>query len=94
MNVYKTIPALSMHKSLFTVTDCIIKIDQDLVLKYCMMPGKRNKYTAQFKLAVITFAENSNNSATALEYGTSEKLVRDWRKISTRLLEMPKKKVC
>ena len=42
-----------------------------------MMPGKRNKYTAQFKLAVITFAENSNNSAARREYGVSEKLVRD-----------------
>ena len=58
-----------------------------------MMPGKRNKYTAQFKLAVLTFAENSNNSAAGREYGVSAKLVRDWRKVSTRLLEMPKK-VC
>jgi len=49
------------------------------------MPGKRNKYTAQFKLAVITYAENSNNSAAGREYGVSEKLVRDWRKVSTRL---------
>jgi len=57
------------------------------------MPGKRNKYTAQFKLAVITFAENSNNSAAGREYGVSEKLVRDWKKVSTRLSEMPKKSV-
>ena len=81
-----------MHRRLFTITGCIIKIDLDLALKYCMMPGKQNKYTVQFKLAVITFAENSNNSAAGQEYGVSEKLVRDWRKISTRILEMPKKR--
>ena len=40
-----------------------------------MMPGKRNKYTAQFKLTVITFAENSNNSAAGREYGVNEKLI-------------------
>ena len=56
-----------------------------------MMSGKRNKYTAQFKLAVISFAEKSNNSAAGREYGLNEKLVRDWRKTSSRLLEMPKK---
>ena len=44
-------------------------------------------------LAGITFANNSNNSDAGGEYGISEKLVRDWRKISTRLLEKPKKSV-
>ena len=52
-----------MHRRLYTVTGCILKIDQDLVLKCCMMPDKQNKYIAQFKLAVITFNKNSNNSA-------------------------------
>ena len=32
------------------------------------MPGKRNKYSAQFKLLVIRFAEDSNNYAVKREY--------------------------
>ena len=61
-----------------------------------MMSGKQNRsrYTAQFKLAVIAAAEQSNNSAAGRQYGVSEKLVRDWKKMSAKLLDMPKKKVC
>ena len=48
------------------------------------MPGKRNEYTAQFKLAVIGFTKSSNNSATQREYGVSKKLVRNWKKMSAK----------
>ena len=57
-----------------------------------MIPGKRNKYSAQFKLAVIRFAENSNNSAAEWAYGISEKLVKNWNKMSAKLLEKLKMK--
>jgi len=38
---------------------------------------KWSSYDASFKLRIIEFAENSNNSAAERQYGVSEKLVRD-----------------
>ena len=45
---------------------------------------KKNKYTAEFKLKVVQYAHLSNNCAAAREYGVSEKLVRDWKKLETK----------
>ena len=45
------------------------------------MPPKRRNYEARFKLTVVDFAEKSNNSAAGRQFGVSEKLVRDWRKL-------------
>ena len=38
---------------------------------------KRNSYDAQFKLEVIKFAKENNNSAADKNLAVSEKLVRD-----------------
>lgn len=57
------------------------------------MPSrKNNKYTTAFKLKVIEVAEKKNNCVAAREFCVSEKLVRDWRKISNKLQTMPKQK--
>ncbi|XP_043535839.1 lethal(3)malignant brain tumor-like protein 2 isoform X3 [Chiloscyllium plagiosum] len=57
------------------------------------MSSRRNKkYTAAFKLKVIEIAEKTNNCVAAREFCVSEKLVRDWRKISNQLQTMPKRK--
>ena len=53
---------------------------------------KRNSYDAQFKLKVIKFAEENNNSAADRHFAVSEKLVRDWRKQKKYLFEMPRTK--
>jgi len=37
---------------------------------------KRNSYDAQFKLEVIKFAEENNNSAADRHFAVSEKLVK------------------
>ena len=42
---------------------------------------------------MIAFAEEKGNRATERKFSVSEKLVRDWRKIKSRLKKMPKK-VC
>ena len=44
------------------------------------MPPKRMKYEARFKMKVVEFAQNMNNSAAARRFSDNEKLVRDWRK--------------
>ena len=54
--------------------------------------GKKNKYSAQFKVTVIKFAEEHNNSAAGREFGIYEKLVRDWRKLRNKLSRIPKAK--
>jgi len=41
---------------------------------------KWTSYNAQFKLKVIKFPEENNNSAADRPFAVSEKLVRDWRK--------------
>ena len=51
---------------------------------------KRNLYDAQFKLKVIKFVKENNNSATDRHFAVSEKLVRDWRKQKKYLFEMPR----
>ena len=40
------------------------------------MAGKRNSYTAKFKLQVIAFSESTNNSMAARYFSINEKLVR------------------
>ena len=54
--------------------------------------NKRHKYTAQFKLRVVQFAEKSSNSKAGHEFGVNEKLVRDWRRNVDKLQSMPRKK--
>ena len=54
--------------------------------------NKRHKYTAQFKLRVVQFAEKSSNSKAGREFGVNEKLVRDWRQNVDKLQSMPRKK--
>ena len=44
-----------------------------------MPKSKRSKYSAKFKLQVVKFAQNSNNSAAGREFDVNEKQVRDWR---------------
>ena len=56
------------------------------------MKKKRMSYSAAFKLKVISFAENANNSAASRHFGISEKLVRDWRKNQSVLENIPKSK--
>lgn len=54
------------------------------------MPGqKRTAYAAGFKLKVVAFAEQSNNSMAARHFTVNEKLVRDWRKKKGELSLMP-----
>ena len=51
---------------------------------------KRNAYEASFKLKVVKFALTcGNNCKTAADFGISENQVRDWRKITNELSEMP-----
>ena len=54
--------------------------------------NKRHKYTAQFKLRVVQFAEKSSNSKAGREFGVHEKLIRDWRRNVDKLQSMPRKK--
>ena len=56
------------------------------------MPPKRRNYEARFKLTVVDFAEKSNNSAAGRQFGVSEKLVRDWRKLQAKIKQLPKTK--
>uniref|UniRef100_H3A682 HTH CENPB-type domain-containing protein n=1 Tax=Latimeria chalumnae TaxID=7897 RepID=H3A682_LATCH len=50
----------------------------------------RSSHDAGFKLQVVEYAEQSNNSATGCEFGITEKMVRDWRKMEETLKEMLK----
>ena len=54
--------------------------------------NKRYKYTAQFKLRVVQFAEKLSNSKAGCEFGVNAKLVRDWRRNVDKLQSMPHKK--
>ena len=54
--------------------------------------NKCHKYTAQFKLRVVQFAEKSSNSKAGREFGVNEKLVHDWRRNVDKLQSMPRKK--
>lgn len=48
--------------------------------------SRRNrKYTAQFKLKVAEFVEQTNNCAAVSEFKIPKKNFRDWRKPSTQL---------
>ena len=57
-----------------------------------MAPNKRASHSAAFKLKVIKYAEDHNNSAAGREYQVNEKLVRDWIKKKDIIEKMPKKK--
>ena len=48
-------------------------------------------YDAQFKLKVIKFAKENNNSAVDRHFAVSEQLVRDWRKQKKYLFERTKR---
>ncbi|KAG7165316.1 Pogo transposable element-like 75, partial [Homarus americanus] len=50
------------------------------------------KYDASFKLKVVAFANSSNNSVAATNYGVNEKMVRDWQKSEASLKKIPPKK--
>ncbi|GIY69360.1 HTH CENPB-type domain-containing protein [Caerostris darwini] len=56
------------------------------------MSGKRNSYTADFKLQVIAFAEKHNNIVAARHFSVNEKQVREWRKKRLELEVIPKSK--
>lgn len=54
------------------------------------MPGqKRFAYNAAFKLEVVCFAEQHNNSVAARHFSINEKQVREWRKKKVELAQMP-----
>lgn len=56
------------------------------------MDSRRNRYPAKFKLKVVEYAEKTNNCAAAREFNTTESNVRNWRKLLTKLRQMPKNK--
>ncbi|KAG7172720.1 Pogo transposable element-like 11, partial [Homarus americanus] len=55
-------------------------------------PAKRMKYNASFKLKVVRFAKESNNSAAAREFGVNEKQVRERKKAEEKLIDIPRTK--
>ena len=56
------------------------------------MKKMRMPYSTAFKLKVISFAKNANNSAASWQFGISEKLVGDWRKKQFVLQNIPRLK--
>ena len=56
------------------------------------MKKMRMLYSAAFKLKVISFAKNANNSAASWQFGISEKLVQDWQKKQSILENIPRSK--
>lgn len=57
-----------------------------------MSVQKRTSYEAGFKLKVVAYAEETNNSAAARRFSVNEKQVRMWRKNQKILERMPKHK--
>lgn len=57
-----------------------------------MSKVKRLSYDTAFKLKVIEYAEQRNNSVAAREFGVSTKQVREWRKAKNVLKTLPRKK--
>ena len=54
---------------------------------------KRNAYGASFKLKVVQFAQDcGSNRKAAAEFGIDEKQVRQWKKMSNELQQMPRTK--
>lgn len=51
---------------------------------------KRQSYDVSYKLKVVNFAESASNCAAEREFGVSEKMVRDWRKKKSVLLDTTK----
>lgn len=53
------------------------------------MPKRQKKaYDSNFKLEVVSYAEQHSNAAAERKYGVNEKLVRDWRKNKTELISL------
>ena len=61
-------------------------------IRIIMPNSKWSKYSAKFKLQVVKFAKNTNNSAAGQEFDVNEKLVRDWRRHIEKIRAMPKNK--
>ena len=55
-----------------------------------MPKRKRASHDAAFKLRVIEFAENSKNCAAIREFDINEKLVKDWRRNKSTLVDTSK----
>ncbi|KAL7992600.1 hypothetical protein Chor_016856 [Crotalus horridus] len=55
-------------------------------------PARRKKYEASFKVEVVNFAMEHNNCAAAIQYGVTEKMVRDWKANEKALKSMPRGK--
>lgn len=61
---------------------------QRLTLKAVRSPNrKQNSYTMAFKLEAIKFAEASNKSAAARQFGVDNKRIREWTKDKERITE-------
>ncbi|XP_028936453.1 pogo transposable element with KRAB domain isoform X2 [Ornithorhynchus anatinus] len=56
-----------------------------LLLQQQQQRGVRRSYDAGFKLAVVDYAEVTNNCQAAKQFGVMEKNVRDWRKVKPQL---------
>ena len=56
-----------------------------------MAPVRRNSYTHEFKLMVISSAERVGNREAARQHGCSEKGVRDWRRMETSIRAAPRR---
>lgn len=53
------------------------------------MPKRQRKaYDSNFKLEVVSYAEQHCNTAAEREYEVNEKLVRDWRKKKMKLISL------
>uniref|UniRef100_A0A8C7X5T2 HTH CENPB-type domain-containing protein n=1 Tax=Oryzias sinensis TaxID=183150 RepID=A0A8C7X5T2_9TELE len=55
-----------------------------------MPPAKRHAYEAQFKLQVISYAEEHGNRAAARKFNINESMVRNWRKLENKLRQVKK----
>ena len=51
---------------------------------------RRCSYTAGFKLKVIQYAEENNNSIAAREFSINESVIRSWRKKKPEIKATPK----
>ncbi|KAH3848974.1 hypothetical protein DPMN_091359 [Dreissena polymorpha] len=51
------------------------------------MKRKRASYDVNFKLKVVEYAKMHTNCAAEREFGVTEKMVRDWRKKESKMLD-------
>ena len=56
------------------------------------MAQKRASYTAEFKLKIVKFAEETSNRKAARTFKVDEKCVRQWRESKSILEAMPNRK--